>query len=160
MKKDTHCCDTHWKWALRSNQSSLGLLPYIHRYTEVQTFVRKMWALSYVPKDKIVWVWEEFIRPVIPVYAGPTNDKEDMFDPLDQNNCNSTLESWVLYCERTWIGAMVIKTKNRGKPKFKYDLWNKYEEVKLGITDLTNNHSETYNCAQKLTLQNKPDYEG
>ena len=143
------CCDTHWKRALRTNQNKIGLVPYIHRYREIETFIRKMWALSYVPKDKIVSVWDDYICPSIPLYD---NDNEDGADDY-----NTTLENLVRYCERTWIGPMSIKNKTRGQPKFKYDLWNKYDEVKFGSTDLTSNHSEAYNCAQKLSLPTKPD---
>ena len=48
------CCDTHWKCCLRQHQQEVGLIPHINIQIEVQTFCRKLWALSYVPKKDVV----------------------------------------------------------------------------------------------------------
>ena len=51
------CCDTHWKRALRSNQQKQGLVPHINNVVLLQSFMRRLWALSFIPEEDIVRVY-------------------------------------------------------------------------------------------------------
>ena len=66
--------DAHFKAAVRMKISKLGLKRVYESNQEFQTFVRRFWALSMVPVDDVVQVWEELVLPTCP-------DPEEEWDP-------------------------------------------------------------------------------
>ena len=142
------CCDTHWKRALRMNMQKCGLLTYYNEDPQVQTFIRKLWTLSLVPISDIVKCWE-LLEKMIPV-----GDDEEMDEEVAQD-FNHAMEHFMLYFEQTWIGSLNKRTKIRGKPRFSFDSWNKYNEV-LAEDEITTNVSEAWNSVVKMTLPMKP----
>ena len=125
-----------------------GLLTYYNEDPQVQTFIRKLWALSLVPISDIVKCWE-LLKKMIPV-----GDDEEMDEEVAQD-FNHAMEHFMLYFEQTWIGSLNKRTKIRGKPRFSFDSWNKYNEV-LAEDEITTNVSEAWNSVVKMTLPMKP----
>ena len=142
------CCDTHWKRCLRTHQQEVGLVPHINNQVEVQTFCRKLWALSFVPQEDIVHVYTKVLLPTMPEFEAD----EDGDGGDDVNNYNKALDSYLHYFEGTWVGAESKRTKVRGKPKFSFDLWVKYQAVKDDRPDLTSNRSEAWNSASNISI--------
>lgn len=142
-------CEVHWKRALRTKMQKLGLLPYYNRNCQVQVFFRKIWALSYVPKEDTIVVWEHLLE------MAPEMDPEQMEEEL-ANFFNQAIESFFTYFEFTWIGSVNKRTKKRGRPLYPIDVWNKREEV-LAEEELTTNSSESWNSVSKMSLPMKPN---
>jgi hypothetical protein len=127
-------CDAHFKRALRTHLTSekyqLGLL--YNTNTEFQTLIRYIWALSFVPEDHVVAVWEGFI--------GERFFKlKDKF--LEQEE---QVENYLNYVEKTWIGETNARTGVRKPPTFPHKLWNKHEAV-MKRAFMTTNCAEGYN---------------
>ena len=97
------CCDTHWKRALRTNQSEIGLLVYINKDVGVQTFNRLLWALSYVPQEDVLKVYEEEVLPRMVV--GEDDEEDD--SPADYNK---KMDAYLEYFETTWLGKKNRRT--------------------------------------------------
>ena len=65
--------------------------------TEIQTFIRYIWAMSLVPKRKIIKVWEDFI-----IENQLEADEEDNEEAVQ---FNLALDSLVKTVEKMYIGA-------------------------------------------------------
>ena len=141
-------CDTHWKRAIRTNIQKSGLMVDYNQDIDFQTFIRKLWSLSLVPIEDVVNVWEQ-LQTIVPVL---TEDEAEEEGIQEFNNC---MDKFLLYFEQTWIGSKNPRTNLRGKPKFEFKYWNKYNQVLAG-EETTNNVSEAWNSASKLSLQMKP----
>ena len=150
------CCDTHWKRALRSHQQEVGLVPHINNQVEVQTFCRRLWALSFVPEEDIVHMYEKVILRTMPEFEVEEDEDGAAGGDDSVHNYNQALDRYLTYFEGTWVGAEHKKTKVRGKPKFTFDLWSKYKAVKEDRPDLTSNRSEAWNSASKVSIPMKP----
>ena len=150
------CCDTHWKRALRSNQQKQGLVPHINNVVVVQSFMRRLWALSFIPPEDIVEVYEKDILPAMPVWEAPDEEEFDAGGEESVHNYNRDLDNYLHYFEVTWVGAKCRRTGVRGPPKFGFDLWSKYNAVKEERPDLTSNRSEAWNSASKICIPMKP----
>lgn len=74
---DIECCDTHWKQCLCTHQKEIGLVTHLNDDIVIQQFCRKLWALSFVPKEDVIKVYTDTILPTLPVV-----DEED-----DANVC-------------------------------------------------------------------------
>ena len=141
-------CDTHWKRCLRERMSKVGLLSYYNQDVQIQTAIRKLWALSLVPVEDVVDTWQELQKEV------PVMDEDDMDEEVAQHY-NKAIEDFLHYFEQTWIGLINRRTEVRGRPKVPFPIWNKYREVVDGVAR-TNNASESWNSASKLGLPRKP----
>ena len=150
------CCDTHWKRALRSNQQKQGLVPNINNVSVVQSFMRRLWALSFVPIADIVKVYDQDILPTMPVWEAPEDEEADDVGEESVHNYNRALDNYLHYFEATWVGAKDRRTGVRGGPMFAHALWSKYLAVKDERPDLTSNRSEAYNSASKMSIPMKP----
>ena len=93
-----------------------------------------------MPKEHVVKVWEKLVLPVF-----PENEETDW--DVDNEDVNDFLD----YLEKTWIGALNQRTGQRRNPKFKHELWNKYQAV-LDEDPTTTNSSEGYNNAIQLSI--------
>ena len=65
------------------------------------------------------------------------------------------------YLESTWIGKLIVTARTRTNPvrkppMFSHKLWNKFDTVKEDLP-LTNNSSEGFNSAQKLSMGKNPN---
>ena len=90
----------------------------------------------------------------MPVVDPDDSDNEDV---EDIDNYTTSLDNYLNYFENTWIGGMNKRTQVRGKPKYKMNLWNKYNAIKDGQVDLTSNRSEAWNSASKISISMKPN---
>ena len=142
------CCDTHWKRCIRTNLQKFNLLSIYNQDAQVQTYIRKLWALSLVPPQDVVKVWELLRKDLIVM------DEEEMDSDVAQDFNNNML-LFLMYFEQTWIGVKNPRTNVRGKPKFAIKTWNKFNQVKNG-EETTTNVSEAWNSASKHSLQMKP----
>lgn len=134
-------CDTHFKRALRRKLTStdIGLGSLYANSEEFQTLVRYIWALSLVPPDMIIPVWEDFIQ-----------DRYNELKPAFEDEAEA-VEDWLGYVERTYIGALNWRTGNRKSPMFAHSLWSKFAVV-LEDEALTSNSAEGFNSALTLSL--------
>lgn len=117
-------CDTHFKRTIRKNLQKKGLLKTYNQDSSLQSFVRSLWALSLVPVDDVLSVWENFIKKNIP-------------DSPEEEG-NKRMEEFVSYFEYCWVGAIHPRTGSRRKPLYRHDTWNKYDAV-LHQQDTTTN---------------------
>ena len=102
------CCDTHFKRSPGRHKCQLGQL--YNSNEEFQTLVRYLWALSLVPEDQIVKVWEDFISKEFEVLVkGFQDDLEEV-------------EVFLKYFERTWLGSMNTRTWERRSSMFTHSL--------------------------------------
>ena len=132
----------------------MGLIPHVNLNLEVQNFCRKLWALSYVPKEDVVEVYTNQILPTMPVVeAEEDGDGDVVLDADPVKNFTQSLD----YFESNRIGAVNRRTQGRGRPRFSMDLWVKYEAVREGRDDLTSNRSEAWNSANKISIPMKPN---
>ena len=134
-------CDVHYKRAIRTKLSStdygLGSL-YLHN-VEFQTLVRYLWSLSLVPESDIISVWENYI-----------SQKYESLKPGFEEDGES-VDEFLGYFERTWLGALNWRTGARKQPIFKHALWNKYSSV-LEDDPTTSNSAEGFNGALALSM--------
>ena len=148
-------CDVHWKRCLREKLKQLGLLKYTNQFEDVQVFVRKLWSLSIVPPNKVISVWEEFIKDSVPyIDEEQTEDSEDKAEAVTYN---AALEQFVVYFESTWLGSKNARNPEgpRRKARFDMGLWNKYDQV-INEDDGCNNKSESWNSVSKIGLNMHP----
>jgi hypothetical protein len=147
-------CDVHWKRALRTNLSKHNLMASYNKEASVQQHIRQMWSLSMVHPDDVTRAWE-MIKEQTPVleYEGDDDDDDSMGE-AEAADFNLHLEAFNAYFEQCWIGSMGRKGI-RSRPRFDIKLWNKHHAVLEGL-DLTNNLSEAWNSASKLSLSMKP----
>ena len=134
---------SHFKRAIRRKLTSteVGLGSLYNSNVEFQTFVRYLWALSLLPETDICDAWEDFI-----------SSKYDILkDSLDDEDAVDAIDSFLEYFEKTWVGSLNWRTKQRRNPMFAYSMWNKYNSV---LTDdpLTSNSAEGYNSALSASL--------
>lgn len=129
------CCDTHFKRAVRSNIQNNHLMVLYNESTTFQTFVRHLWALSLVPIDDIVRVWEDFV-----IASLPDEESEEWTQIAEEDDING----FITYFESNWIGNINGRTGTRQPPRFRHPLWNKYDAVR-SQNDTTTNSSEGFN---------------
>ena len=131
----------------------LGLGTAANSNLEVQTYLRYLWVLALVPEEKVLVVWEEFIKDALPL----CDDAEVEEDPDTASEFNEAIKQPETYFEATWIGVKQTRTvEQRKKTRYTIDLWNHYQAV-LDGEDVTTNLSESWNAANKLSLEMKPN---
>ena len=146
-------CDVHFKKCLKEAVKSSCLVPYVNAYPQIQLFCRKLWALSMVPEEDVLMVYTETILPSMPLFE-PASDADSDDEELDERtNYTHDQDAYLQYFESTWLGLVNKRTWLRGKPKFKYGLWNKYQSVKEEQADLTSN--QAWNSLNKIGLPMK-----
>ena len=106
---------------------------------DFQTLIRYLWALSLVPTEDIVTTWEEVVRL-----------QYDLLKPSFEED-SETVDKFLEYFEKTWIGSLNWRTGARKKQMFPHAVWNKYNSV-LSEDPLTSNAEEGYNSALALSL--------
>ena len=148
-------CDVHWKRCLREKLKQLGLLKWTNEFEDVQVFVRKLWSLSIVPPNKVISVWEKFIKSSVPYID--EEQTEDSDAEAEAVTYNTALEQFVVYFESTWLGSKNARNPEgpRRKARFDMGLWNKYDQVING-DDGCNNKSESWNSVSKIGLNMHP----
>ncbi|XP_023344961.1 uncharacterized protein LOC111714145 [Eurytemora carolleeae] len=136
-------CDTHFKRAIRRKMTSteLGLGSLYQNNVDFQTLVRYLWALSLVPEEDIVRIWEDVI-----------SSRSDELKPSFEDNSDQ-VDLFLEYFEKTWIGPLNWRTGARRNPIFPHAVWNKYETI-LSDDPLTSNAAEGFNAAFALSLPN------
>ena len=74
----------------------------------------------------------------------PELNSEEEEDDTTNSDYTAAMEKYLEYWELTWLGKVNRRTGIRGRPRFKHELWNKFDTVKDKSEDLTNNNSEAY----------------
>ena len=136
------CCDAHFKRAIRRNIQAKHLQSSYNRSIGLQTLVRYLWGLSLVPVTDVIKVWEQFILPSLPEDA-----------PAQWEVTEEHLENFLEYFEKTWIGGKDIRTNSRRNPRYRHELWNKYDAV-INDNDTTTNASEGFNHVLQMSIPN------
>ena len=54
-------CSVHFRRNIKKHLKDKGLLQHYMTDTEIQTFIRYIWAMTLVPPSMIIKVWEDFI---------------------------------------------------------------------------------------------------
>ena len=144
---EIECCDTYWKRAMRKTQGRFGLTNFNDSNPDVQQFIRMLWCISLVPIGNMFEVFDKYVLPLLPEL-----NSEEEEDDTTNSDYTAAMEKYLEYWELTWLGKVNRRTGIRGRPRFKHELWNKFETVKNGSDDLTNNNSEAYNHVMKLTI--------
>ena len=116
-------CNAHFKRALRTNLQKHHLNELYNADASFQNFIRHLWALSLVPTRDVIKVWDEIIVPLIP------NDKEDPEDSPTWEAEEDDVNDFIHYFEVTWLGTMNWTTNLRKNPRFRYELWSKFDAV-------------------------------
>ena len=145
-------CDVHWKRRIREGQSRVGLLQHSDECITIQSWIRMLWSLCYVPVSDVVDVYEQHVLP-----KKPDLIVEDQEDVSDAEDFMRAIRDFVEYFEGTWIGKFNTRSGKRGSSKFKLAYWNHYECVAEGDGEVTNNYSEAYNSQMKLTIGGSPN---
>ena len=136
-------CDTHFKRALRSYAvNKCGLGKALNQSKSVQALLRFMWALSLVPKDDVVGIWENCIGPEYVAF---------LRDDVIFNKYQKGIDQFLDYVERNWIGELNKRTRIRKSPRFPLTMWNKYDQV-LNDDPTTSNAAEGYNHALGISV--------
>ena len=134
-------CDTHFKRSLRRKLTSTdyGLGSLYASNTELQTLVRYVWAMSLVPPNKILDIWDDFLHKKYTELSKEFVNEQD------------SVEGWLNYVEQTYIGQKNWRTGRRRQPTFHHSLWNKYQVV-LDEDAMTSNAAEGFNAALALSI--------
>ena len=74
----------------------------------------------------------------------------DLLKPSFEED-SETVDKFLEYFEKTWIGSLNWRTGARKNPMFPHAVWNKYNSV-LSEDPLTSNAAEGYNSALALSL--------
>jgi hypothetical protein len=139
-------CEFHWKSCLTSKIDNVGLKNLYSENIEFILLVRYIWALAFVPLDKVVSVWETVIQEK--VREGCLN-----WEVLEKD-MGTKIGQFLKYVDITWIGELNARTKIRKRPLYPHTLWNKFEAT-LNGDKKTNNLCEGYNHAFGLSLPAK-----
>ena len=148
-------CAVHWKRCLRTKLKQLGMLKMSNKFEEVQTFVRKLWALSLVPPDQVISTWENFVSNFVPYVDDDEAENSD--EEAEAITYNIAMEQFLVYFESTWLGSKNSRNPElpRRKARFAMDLWNKHKQV-TNDDDGCNNKSESWNSVSKIGLNMHP----
>ena len=76
----------------------MGLIQHMNLYSFVKTFCCKLWALRYVPADKIIKIYDQEIIPTMPQFILPDDCKGDKENHLD--NYDSALNNYIDYFKK------------------------------------------------------------
>ena len=123
-------CRFHNNSAIWRKIGELGLQSLFHNNAQFQEFVYKLYALSYVPVDKVESFWDDILYP----WAQEILDNDD-----DWTEFSYQLEQFMLYFTNTWL-----RRRNGKKALFEPKTWNHYESVLSGDLE-TNNMLESHN---------------
>ena len=145
-------CDAHFKRAIRRNLQKHKLLEIMNTNLDLQNWHRRLWALSLIPEEDIISVWEEELVATIPFQEDRGEDETDdsEFENEDES-FNHRLSNFFTYFEHTWIGYKHPRTGMRKSPKFAHSIFNKFNAL-INDEDTTTNRSESHNNQMKLNL--------
>lgn len=107
--------------------------------SDLQNWIRSLWALSLVPVEDVVMIWETVVMKNVPV--DQDEDSEDEEESEAAADLRQRIMAFIAYFEATWIGPISTRNKTRKSAKFPPILWNKFEET-LCLEDTNTNRSE------------------
>ena len=113
-------CSVHFRRNIKKHLKDKGLLQHYMTDTEIQTFIRYIWAMTLVPPSMIIKVWEDFI-----IANQLEADEEDNEEAVQ---FNLALDSLVKTVERVYIGAKGTHG-SRKRPLFDHSIWNHHENI-------------------------------
>ena len=80
-------CSVHFRRNIKKHLKDKGLLQHYMTDTEIQTFIRYIWAMTLVPPSMIIKVWEDII-----IANQLEADKEDNEEAVQFNLALDSLE--------------------------------------------------------------------
>jgi len=132
-------CDFHYKNCLKKHIAPQGVKKLYNEDPNFIMLVRYMWALAFVPEDKIIPIWETEIKAWVEKHS----------DDWEPNMVG--VQKFLSYFNKTWIGEKNPRTQLRKRPLFAHSLWSKYQTTLDGLLK-TNNLVEGYNHAFALSM--------
>jgi len=147
-------CAFHMRQAIWRKLQELGLTSFFHQDGDFQELVHMVYALAYVPVDKITEYYEKVILVTI-------EEKMDETDKGDENDDNpwdywrENLDAFENYLDFTWIGKLGNRSGRRGRPHIAYVLYSQLEAM-TGPPEVSEARCSTNNCLERynLTLKN------
>ena len=106
-------CSVHFRRNIKKHLQDKGLLQHYMTDTEIQTFIRYIWAMTLVPPNMIIKVWEDFI------VANQLEAEEE--DNEEGVQLNLALDSLLKTVERVYIGAKG-RHGSRKRPLFDHSI--------------------------------------
>ncbi|CAB4045553.1 Hypothetical predicted protein, partial [Paramuricea clavata] len=132
-------CFFHFRKALKDQVAKKGCIVEFNNSAILQTFIKMMAALAFVPIDQVVDTWENVIQKYYETeIPEPSDEVEDFFS----------------YFEATFIGR-VKRNNRRSPPRFPLKWWNHHEDA-IQNRKITNNVSEGYNSAWNSACKRNP----
>jgi hypothetical protein len=161
-------CSFHFPSAIWKKLQELGFIPFFNQDQDFQEWIRMIYALSYVPVNRVVHFYDKVI--LAKLYA--------MTSAEDHSSNGDSLEDkgpWTDYIEKimTWTGpgseertssANGLQNESCRRSMFTNDLWNQTEEELAldgsendAVVNSSNNILESYNRTMKMLLGNRPN---
>ena len=131
-------CYFHFTQNIERNINTLGCKTLFNTTQWFQTLVAMMRALAFVPMSEIEKVWTEVLHKCIQMH---------------QNESTTEINRFVTYFEETYIGK--VARGRRFKPKIKYEVWSKHQDVLAGVA-CTNNGVEACNGSFNRSIHVTP----
>jgi hypothetical protein len=95
-------CNFHWKTCFFKKLRAKGLMELYNRDADFHLLTRYIWALSFIPEDRVIPLWEEFIR------------QQAMKNLDNWLHITDELKRFLKYIDFNWIGELNSRTKQRG----------------------------------------------
>ena len=99
--------------------------------------MRKLWSLSIVPPNKVISVWEKFIKDSVPyIDEEQTEDSEDEAEAVTYK---AALEQFMVYFESTWLGSKMLEIQRdqEGRPGLTWVFGTSMTKLSMKMTDVT-----------------------
>jgi hypothetical protein len=167
-------CSFHFRNAIWKKLQDLGLIPFFNQDQDFQEWIRMIYALSYVPVNRVVHFYDKVILAKLDAMTSagdPSSTGDSLEDKGPWTDYIEEIMTFIEYMDRTWIGrkslqasANGVQNVNRRRPMFTHDLWNQTEEELTldgaesdAVVNSTNNMLESYNRTMKMLLGNRPN---
>ena len=152
---DQRGCQFHFRKAVYTKLGEFGLQSFYNGNLEFNELVHKVYALSYVPIDDVVQVYEEHIISFIEKKIVPKTGDKTWIDVTDE------LGEFLTYLDRTWIGkpfpTRTGRQAKRRPPLFPHDMWNVYNCMLEEDPVTTNNGLESWNRTFNSSMGTNPN---
>ena len=148
-------CQFHFRKAIYSKLGELGLQPFYNGNVEFNELVHKVFALSFIPVEDVVKVFEEHIVSQVEKNLDPDTGNSTWIEGSDE------LEDFIRYLGRTWIGKPTMSRAGnpsvRRPPLYQHDIWNMYQGIMVEDPVVTNNTLESWNRTWNQEMGSKPN---
>ena len=155
-------CVFHQRQAIMRKIKDLGLAAFYYHVADLQELIHMIYALAYVPLEKVVSYYEEVIlQSLEEKTAVEEEDAEEDDEANPWVEYRRELDDLVAYLDYTWIGRRAARTGTRGPPLIVHKIWNQHDSFmskeKMDSSCSTNNCLERYNRTMKSLVGNHPN---